>query len=534
MRGGLIPSPLSMAYIAPNTTIYLLSGVPLNNSYGDTIYFANATAQQMYFQSKVAVTLSSQSYQRKDKNVLRVTIPYGQTYNVNYLMWRNNSYENKWFYAFILNVDYVNNETWEVTYEIDVMQTWFFDFTLEQCFIEREHSATDAIGDNITPESVDCGEMEMTTYGELFDSQEIMAIVLLIVDSDAVASGTKIDGIYSGCRMFAYNDNDIESVQNKISEYAQATDSIVSIYMCPLWLFGPISTGGAEILVSNSGKTFHVTKPAITADAAIGGYTPKNNKLYTYPYNYYQVDNGSGGTMKVRYEFFSGLQPQFYVGGTVITPVSLICQPINYKGVTGTSMEQAVHTENLTLDGFPTCSWNTDYFAAWAAQNSVPILINTLGQAGAAAGAGFAVGGPAGAAAGAVGSLASQVGGLVSQGYTAAIHADISKGNLNIGNVNCALKINRFNGGRVHVSAEYARMIDDYFTVFGYATHRVKVPNTHVRPHWTYTKTVGCMITGSVPGGDAAEICRIHDNGITYWMSGDEVGNYSLDNSPET
>lgn len=528
-----------MAYIAPNTTVYLLSGVPLNNSYSDTIYFASATAQQSYFSGKAAVTLTNQSYQRKDKNVLRVTIPYGQAYNVNYMMWRNANFENKWFYAFILSVDYVNNETWDVTYEIDVIQTWMFNFTLEQCFVEREHSATDEIGDNICPEPVNCGEMKITTYGELFDSQEIMAIVLLIVDSDAVSSGTKIDGVYSGCRMFAYNDQDIASVQNKISEYAQATDSIVSIYMCPMWLFGVIPEGGTEVVTSNSGATFNVTKPAISAGTAMDGYTPKNNKLYTYPYNYYQVDNGSGGTMKVRYEFFSNLQPQFYVGGTVITPVSLICQPVNYKGVTGTSMQQSVHTENLTLDGFPTCSWNTDYFAAWAAQNSVPVLLNMGGQIASGAASGAAVGGvagPAGAVSGAIaggiGSVISQASGLISQGYTAAIHADISKGNLNIGNVNCALQLNRFNGGRVHLSAEYARMIDDYFTMFGYATHRVKVPNTHARPHWTYTKTVGCMITGSVPGGDAAEICRIHDNGITYWMNGNEVGNYSLDNSP--
>ena len=31
---------------------------------------------------------------------------------------------------------------------------------------------------------------------------------------------------------------------------------------------------------------------------------------------------------------------------------------------------------------------------------------------------------------------------------------------------------------------EFARIIDDYFNMFGYATHRVKTPNRDGRPHW--------------------------------------------------
>lgn len=80
-------------------------------------------------------------------------------------------------------------------------------------------------------------------------------------------------------------------------------------------------------------------------------------------------------------------------------------------------------------------------------------------------------------------------------------------------------------------TAEYARMIDDFFTMFGYVTKRNKIPNRNVRPHWTYTKTMGCTVTGSVPAPDMNKICSIYDNGITFWKKGSEVGNYSLDNT---
>jgi hypothetical protein len=68
--------------------------------------------------------------------------------------------------------------------------------------------------------------------------------------------------------------------------------------------------------------------------------------------------------------------------------------------------------------------------------------------------------------------------------------------------------------------------------MYGYATHRVKVPNRSSRPYWNYVKTIGCVITGSVPADDIKQICDIYNAGITFWKNGNNVGNYSLDNSP--
>ena len=90
----------------------------------------------------------------------------------------------------------------------------------------------------------------------------------------------------------------------------------------------------------------------------------------------------------------------------------------------------------------------------------------------------------------------------------------------------------RFHMKAKSIRAPFARTIDDYFTKFGYQTNRVKVPNTHSRPHWNYVKTISATITGSVPADDAKKICQLLDNGITFWKNGSEIGNYSLDNRP--
>ena len=82
------------------------------------------------------------------------------------------------------------------------------------------------------------------------------------------------------------------------------------------------------------------------------------------------------------------------------------------------------------------------------------------------------------------------------------------------------------------VKPEYAEIVDKFFDMFGYNTSTVKVPNTHSRPHWNYVKTVGCEIKGFLPQEAANVIKAVYDRGVTFWKNGDEVGNYTLDNSP--
>ena len=98
-------------------------------------------------------------------------------------------------------------------------------------------------------------------------------------------------------------------------------------------------------------------------------------------------------------------------------------------------------------------------------------------------------------------------------------------------NLNASIGKLDFTIMQMQVKPEYAKMIDDYFDFFGYACNHVKVPNRNVRPHWTFTKTQGCTINANCPGDDEDMICRIYDNGVTFWRNGDEVGNYTLDNT---
>ena len=57
----------------------------------------------------------------------------------NYISFVNTNFDNKEVYARILDYDYVNNETVDIAYGIDYWQTWMFDVTFKDSYIEREH-----------------------------------------------------------------------------------------------------------------------------------------------------------------------------------------------------------------------------------------------------------------------------------------------------------------------------------------------------------------------------------------------------------
>lgn len=516
-------------YVEPSTNIRILKDVPLDNSYEHTLYFADVGSQVDYFTSKAKFSLNNQTYQRVNRGYARVQKTADELYDCNYMMFQNSGFGNKWFYAFITSVEYVNNVTSEIKFEIDDMQTWYFDHRFEMSFVEREHSVTDEIGDNIIPEGLDLGEYVFNgSYSDIFPTNvlEPLATVIMISDNNASPDGTLYDGVYGGATMFAYNADDTESVKTKLDSYAQKPDAVVGMYMCPVIAFGmAIETGGIKVEFSKSGQTLEINNiTPINKNFSVDGYAPKNKKLLTYPYNYYHVDAGGDQSTAFRYEFFKDMQPQFKVDLTTTMPIECTLRPVNYKGST-----DRLSTESLTLRNYPMCSWSTDAFRAWLAQNSLPIL-GTTGAlvAAATASATFGVGIPVLAGL----SGANAVAGLLGNGYKASIQADITKGNLDHGNANIASKTHRFNSGRVSISNQYAKMIDDYFTMYGYATNRCKIPNYSARPHWNYLKTRNVNLTGSVPANAMNHLCKIYDNGITFWKNPSEVGDYSLDNSP--
>ena len=109
--------------------LWLYSGVPLDNTYEHTY----ASVDKLSYK-KWAKPPAPMYYIRPDKNTVRIkhngNMMVGNLplYECNYLSFSNNSYEGIDFYCFVTEVRYINDETAEIDFEIDVIQTYLFDY----------------------------------------------------------------------------------------------------------------------------------------------------------------------------------------------------------------------------------------------------------------------------------------------------------------------------------------------------------------------------------------------------------------------
>lgn len=178
--------------ITPQSEIRVVK-VPLTISNKHQITFANKDAQYNYFNSLTHLTMENATYQRKDDRIY-FDDKFDTIVNYNYVMYKNNGFSDKWFYAFITDIRYENNETTSISIATDVFQTWQFDIVYWQSFVEREMCAVseDYPGSNLLPESLETGEYKVGGTAEI-DDLEPWYIVAYADDT----FGFKYNGIYS-------------------------------------------------------------------------------------------------------------------------------------------------------------------------------------------------------------------------------------------------------------------------------------------------------------------------------------------------
>lgn len=125
--------------ITPDTNVRLIK-CPLSLDNKNQLTFATKQVQETYFKSLPYLEIEECHYQRKD-NIISYPDHIDNLLQYNYVMYQNENYTNKYFYAFITNMEYINDHLTYITIVTDVWQTWQFDITFKQSFVEREHIA---------------------------------------------------------------------------------------------------------------------------------------------------------------------------------------------------------------------------------------------------------------------------------------------------------------------------------------------------------------------------------------------------------
>lgn len=558
--------------MAHNSRIILAKDIKLDKEHVNVLSYSESQMLTLLRgQSNLVVEKTNYNFVRESKNKVDVDVSYDTCLQSNYLAFQNPTYSNKWFFAFITDIEFVNPATTRITFEIDDFATWFSYWDPKACFVVREHVdvSDDVVGKHTLPENVELGEYKRqmknsngTDYLQPLGFMSSTYIVMALSTSRPMPTpaGYQIDrpqheynGIYSGLIYVVFKDGDdagdcVSWLQTQVTD-----DPIYALFIAPRNLFPEIGSSewhqgsGFEYAYAPYSSSFvnmgqcRVSKPTFLDT----DYVPRNKKLLTYPYTYLLISNNAGSVKDYHYEYFNGDNCQFQLHGALGVGCSIKLYPCGYNTIdqdTPSSLAPNI-MEGLDAPKLPTCAWLNDPYTNWLTQNAVNRTIGTATSLGSilvgggliVAGA-FTGGSTIGLGAGMVGGGAIGIGEQVKAQYEHSLAPMTANGGVNQGDLVFSEK-EPFEVYKMSIRKEYAQVIDNYFDRVGYQINRTKLPNQTGRTYWNYVQIGSAESIGysnnesiSVPADAMTNINNIYRRGVTIWHNHTNLGDFSLNN----
>jgi hypothetical protein len=508
--------------ITPNTNIKLLK-VPFSSSQNHVLKFASETEQLTYMNSKVVYSRVNCTYQREESGeFLKIEMNVDSLYDCNYVMFQNANYSNKWFYAFIDKIIYLNTKVTKVYLTLDVYQTFMFNFTMPNVFIDRQTFDTDSY--NTLPDTPSTGDL--TNVFEF--SQPLVGGYFVLFNSDPTKDDTTsstlqypVIGNYSiPCYMFFSTSHLLMSeLVQEVSNKGRA-DRIQACYFAPSSPLGGINdlnfsyfgVDKGDLNLPNNPILLFVSEIVQTKlynDITVNiNYTPEYKKELTYPYAKLEiVDKITGKFIELDISKFQNpLSPQFRIMNTVTDSPEYKVIPLNYNGIPY-SIENSLIIEPSTQ--MPVFS-NT--YAKYLKDNA---MSNVLSMALSASSA--------------VGSIASgNIAGSV--GSFANIAETLNKNQVMKSQANQCSGIKGDASDYVNFSpsilfrlkvmdSDHMEIARNFWKCFGYPVRKISTFN-NTSNKYNFIKTVDCsLIADSIPSEYQAQLESLFNKGVTIWNS---------------
>ena len=501
-------------------------------------------------------TLFDYTFIRKD--TARVNLPMDSARQLNYVVYTNPSHDNKEYGAFIKDYKYINEGTTEVILSTDYFHTFYSNITLTESFIERSHvrKIDDKPGAFLVPENLAVGDYVSEGNEYPLFSGDTMILVMVnalvkdgIIQPDgsysqdvldkimgsingnfkAIPGGSIYEGKLNPFKIIMFDPmiqlNQFFDFINAYTELGGA-DYILSVYLAPKD-FIPDSNqklGGAT-LFPNTTHLIEVDKEAVYQVSNFEGYYPKNKKLMTYPYTFLRMQNGNGNEKIIKFED-QRLEGNTY-GTFKFKSIGTVTNPSPTVNTYVTSNKYFDETDMITTGGYPQLPWNNNTYKAWFANNGGYLLMK-LGTTAITIGSAVATGGTSLVATGLATGTAISV--LNEVGNFNEAQKDIArtKGSISGASVNSMRNSLNVTVQRKHITKEYAKIIDDYFTMYGYKLNVLEKPNLKSRSHFNYIKTNGFNFYGNIPDAAKSYIKDMFDRGVTLWHNYYTMLDYSL------
>lgn len=571
--------------VIPATEVRLLNNVPLTNTYEHQMDFTSASAQETYFKSKTLHTHSDFTYVKED-GTIKVPRSRDSLYACNYLMFKNTDFSGKWFYAFITKLEYVNPETTKIHFELDVFQTWQFDFTLKPSFVEREHqNRWNADGSpviNTVDEGLNYGTDYKTVKVDQFVPFNDTYFLVIVCKQRMDVNGNEIEPTLNGIiQPLTYYIHPfklsggvpsitVDGMNQVLSPVADvlkalytstvAVNNIVSLFITEyighpslnfnMSEFEPVNvqddTGTNFVTLRLASKWGYSSLEQNFGDKYDGFSDVTESKLLMHPYTVTLLSDMKGNVQEIKNEYVGGNDLRVTVKGSIGTSNKVSYNVTDYLIDATVVNGGEVALERALVNNNPNdVPIITDMLSAYLQgnRNSLSNQVNQIQFSSIAGTIGSAFGSVGSAIArnpvGAVSGIAD-IGMNIANSYfqlegLLAKQKDLDAVPPSISNLGGNTSFDYGNGItglyiiKKEITPEYRKKLQDFFKMFGYKLNEVKTPNLRSRTHFNFIKTVGANVTGNVPQDDLALIKKLFDNGITIWHTSD-VGNYSLSN----
>lgn len=561
-----------MADFTPITTVQLMNNVPLFPDNTNQIYFDNATHQNQYFTSRVYKTSNNLTYQR-DYQVYALQAEYDNTItSCNYLRYRNNNYGNKWFYAFITSIRYVNPNTVYIDFILDAYQTFMFDITWKDCFIERSHVRDDTLGAHTLDEGIHVGNRYSKEVNVSWPGTDVFAgnvnvvpIIFLAAAYVFPSSGdpteriitANVQGTPTTLAVWFPNFDVIKTAPLfqmqqflKLLQNSSKSNAIVASVAIPehiargTWntmkgVEGAITEVQADPKAIESGAYLQISNQqfidsvnATLTLTPLMSYTPRNKKLYCYPFTYFVLSSNQGENVTIKTEWLPETQPpvgdpdrelKLSLSANISPDSSYFCKVTNAN-----STSRAL---TCTMAQLPQVATASSTYANWLAGHMASITSGILANGLQIFGGTAATVSGAGASAG-IGGITSGVNGIIGT-IGNLIDAEKMPASLNSSGGstgNAAINNRRFSLYQQVLNPDMYASIDQFFDMYGYKVNMNGTPDFYCRAYWQYFKIPIVNITGNVPAEYMNQIKSTFQNGVTLWnySAGDgvDVGNY--------
>jgi hypothetical protein len=571
--------------VAPNSTIQLLNVVGLDNRYLHTYYFSNVAEQTGYFDARIKKTFSAQSYSRNTGNYIKLQVEPASLesyFACSYMRFQNTSFGSKWFYAFVTSVDYVNNQTIGITYEIDVMQSWLYSagVSVPNCFVERQtptatEDAMTVSHPNCEPEPFNVTNYQYRYMGDtdLYDvngkRHRVVVITHSLTEYPLESKDAYSYGMFSGLSIESYdcdNSDQAHDIRDRLKamttseDGTQDTSTVVSVIMLPVKLDPPLLPDiRPNVPVFNYDFTDKWSN-------APNGYACTYNKCLRYPYSYLHVTDHNGMNFTLRREWFSGNVLKFNGRPSYHGTGEFIFYPLNYKGITDD------YNDKIVINNFPQCAFTIDSYRAWIAHGGLATLQTNMEnmrlqretvtnnalfgvltgatRSGGSAAAGVAMGAnPGTATLGAGMNILSGSAGFIQTTNDIKTSEQIAVNNYEVtlsnaeampdiiagttaSNIMSQIQANNAYVYQVFPSYDESKRLDKFFNVFGYTQNSVRSPiynpTLSANGSHMFVKTKMANVSGLAPAIALSAINKILDSGITFWSSAVTAGHYAL------